>query len=330
MAKRYTFILLLFTSLVGGTIYLAMFKLQVEFEDSQKIKDQLAQTEEESYMETVQYFKLTEKGPEVELNAFNLRMRGDDEMQFNLPEGVYFSSDNRTFKYRASTAEFKRDINTVRLDGDVVVETLDSIIAAGNAIYDVNNEKVSLEGNVVSKTLDRKNGDSVLIKSSSAVGFPQRNQLSYKGNVKGEVKRKRVFEEGVNFSSDSLNLDLNQSQIDLIGNVFFKKQEVKATSLRGQIFLQNYNKKLKYYSLFDDVKIVEKLPPSAGVSERKAYAETLEGHVREKKIVLSGSPKVIQGENIIQGNLITLFEKTQVVEVDDAATNFKFEKLPEN
>ncbi len=327
MAHRYTYMLLAFILGVAGVLYLALFELQVKFEDSQKIEDALAQSNEVSHMEDVQYYKLGENGPELELNAFYLKMQGKNKMEFNLPDGIYYSSQDRTLKYRAASANYSGKKNIIEMIGDVQVETLDSVIKSKNAVYDIGKERVDLDGNVISKTFDRVNGDSVVITSSEAVGFPKENRLAYKGQVRGEVKRKRVFEGGVSFGSEELKMDLNQSQIDLIGDVVFEKQQVKATSRRGQIFLQNYNKKLKYYALFDDVKVVEKLPPSAGVDERKAFSEVLEGHVREKKLVLSGSPKVIQGENIIQGNLITLFEKTQVVEVDDAATNLKFEKI---
>lgn len=317
----------MFIAIISGTIYFTLFQLEVKFEDSKKIEESLAQTEEESYMESVQYYKISEVGKEVELNSFYLKMKGDDYMEFNFPEGMYYSKDNRTFKYRAFTAEFDRVENFINLNGDVVVETLDSVISAAVANYDIAKEKVSLEGNVISTTTDRANGDSIIIRSAKVLGYPKENRLRYNGNVIGEVKRKRVFEGGVDFKSKELNLDLEQGQIDLTGDVYFKKQQVTATSLRGKIFLENYNKKLKYYALYDDVKIVEKLPPSAGVEERKAFAENLEGHVREKKLVLSGSPKVIQGDNVILGNLITLFEKTQVVEVDDATTNVNFDSV---
>ena len=103
---------------------------------------------------------------------------------------------------------------------------------------------------------------------------------------------------------------------------------MRANAIRGEIFLENYNKKLKYYALYDDVKVVEKIPViKKGESrktfiERRAYAEKLEGFVKEGKIVLTGYPKVLQENDVIKGNVITLLKSNEVIEVDDSSSSF--------
>ena len=109
----------------------------------------------------------------------------------------------------------------------------------------------------------------------------------------------------------------------LIGNVKLIKQGLTALSREGEIFMDNYNKKLKYYTLIDDVKLTEKVKLEDGSSFiRTAVAEKLDGLVAEEKNILTGFPKVFQQGDVITGNRITIRENNQVVEVDDANTDF--------
>ena len=55
---------------------------------------------------------------------------------------------------------------------------------------------------------------------------------------------------------------------------------------------------------------------------RKAYSERLEGYITEEKIILQGSPKVFQRDDVIRGNTITLRRNNESIEVDDANTKF--------
>src|SRR5690606_35662995 len=120
-----------------------------------------------------------------------------------------------------------------------------------------------------------------------------------------------------------VGLNLNDQHITLDGDVEMKKQQLTAQARRGEIFLENYNKKLKYYVLYDDVKLREKVVARGERLERKAFAEKLEGVMSEDRIILTGFPKVLQRGDIIKGNRITLRENNVIVEVEDANTNFK-------
>ena len=136
-----------------------------------------------------------------------------------------------------------------------------------------------------------------------------------------------VYEEGIDFSSQELMAMMKKSVVELKGDVFLKKQQLNARSLRAEIFLENYNQKLKYYALSDDVKVVEKVAIGDGkFITRKAFAEKLEGYAQEKKIILTGYPKVYQQEDIIKGNKITMIENNEVIEVDDSSSSFNIKE----
>ena len=125
---------------------------------------------------------------------------------------------------------------------------------------------------------------------------------------------------------NKMKMDIVKSLVNLEGDVFLIKQQLKANSRRGEIFLENYNKKLKYFVLYDDVKVVEKVMLegiNSSSFDRRAFSEKLEGMMSEGRIILTGYPKVFQQGDVIKGNRITLRENNEVVEVDDANTNFR-------
>ena len=128
----------------------------------------------------------------------------------------------------------------------------------------------------------------------------------------------------MDFAANKISADLNKSYVEMQGDVSFRNQQVSAHSIKGEIFLENYSKKLKYYALFDDVVVKQKLILNNGQTiERTAYAEKLEGTLSEGKIVLSGAPRVVQNKETIEGNIITLTEGNEVVEVEDASSSFE-------
>ena len=89
------------------------------------------------------------------------------------------------------------------------------------------------------------------------------------------------------------------------------------------IWLKNYHRGVKYFVLFDDVRLLEKLKLVNGEEIiRKAFSEKVEGFPLERKLVLSGYPKVLQGRDVIKGNQVIIREENEIVEILN--TNSKF------
>lgn len=123
-----------------------------------------------------------------------------------------------------------------------------------------------------------------------------------------------------------MTLSASLHEVELKGQVTFKKGNLDASSNQGTLFLENYNKKLKYYSLSDDVRLQETLSLDGKPLTRKAFAEKLEGIISERKVILTGLPKVFQERDVIKGNRITIRENIETVEIDDANTNITLER----
>ena len=128
------------------------------------------------------------------------------------------------------------------------------------------------------------------------------------------------------FKTDLMTVNGPKLLVEMKGNVSIKKESLDAYANRGEVFLENYNKRLKYYALYDDVRLQEKLMQNGRLLIRKAFSEKLEGLMSDRKIILTGLPKVFQGNDVIKGNRIIIKENVETVEVDDANSNITLEK----
>lgn len=331
MKLRQTIIILTFSFIVIAVI---IFSLLIPFNLDQKIeKTQTNPRKEndqrgmESYFKEVHYF-LTKNGqPKLSLKSATLEMiNGNTEIISSFPDGVMYRNKNLKMiehplffsavqgRANKNTGElfFKENVK-VRMDQ---TETFAEKIEISN-----NGNTIKAEENVKTFSIDSKTFDQILVSAKSALFLPKEGRYEYVGSVNGQIKRKRKYEEGVHFSADFLTALMQINQLELKGNVELSKDRLVARANKGLVFLENYNKKLKYYALSDDVKLQETLILDGQEIVRKAFAEKLEGMMGERKIILTGLPKVFQGKDAIRGNRITIRENIETVEVDDANTN---------
>ena len=330
MAYRFTSVLLLFLVGIFLLVYWGHSQEILIFQDEEKIS--LNDGPQEGYkssITSVLYFRSNARGPQLRLQAHFLKIKENGKyIFFQSPQGVLLDKKGQSFHFQSDAAEYKQDQEILEMKGMVRINTLDSQLEAEQVRYMSAQNSFYAQGDVRSEVKNKQNGDRIQIKSQFAEVWPQQKRFRYWRNVRGKVMRKRLFEQYIHFGSNEIYLDMGQQLIALEGNVTLAKEKLKAMARRGKIYLENYNKKLRYYVLFDDVQVIETLTQSSGSwpLKRRAYGEKLEGYVKEHKVVLSGSPRVVQGESVIYGNLITLFENTNVVEVDDAASKLTIEQ----
>ena len=173
---------------------------------------------------------------------------------------------------------------------------------------------------------DQKSRDYVTISADSMRSMPSAQITSFRGNVSGSMQRKKKYEGKLSFSSATMDLDGEKSLALLDGGVRLIRQSYDITAGKAEMFLDNYNKNLKYFVLNDDVKMTEKVEGPEGVQVRKAFAEKLEGYGREEKMILSGAPRVEIGKDVIKGYRITIRENVDFVEIDDAMSDVQVKR----
>ncbi len=285
------------------------------------------ETIEETKFNTLQYFALEKGEPSIFLNAESLNIMGQNNLSFTKPNGYLLNSDKEKIYYKAKTGNFTEKTAELKLDGEVVVNLKKSEHNSDDFYYNGKKKYFEATGNVDSKMYDAKTKDTIIVKANFLNSWIAEERSLFLGDVRGKLKRKRRYEGGFDFAAEKMESNLLKSRVDLTDNVHIKRNSYHLQSGRAEIFLENYNKKLKYYVLYDDIKLEEKLQQFDGSQAlRRAYSEKLEGYMSEAKDVLSGAPRVEQGDDLIKGYQITLRENVELVEVDDSQSSFSLKK----
>jgi LPS export ABC transporter protein LptC/lipopolysaccharide transport protein LptA len=321
--KKQISIIITFSFLVLLSIVTAMriSKVQLNVDPSLNV-----QTIEKTIFEGVRYFALSSGEKTLSLDASQLQIVDNEKMFFEFPIGSIFN-EGKEIKYKSENGEFEIEKAKLQLSGDVELRSQQGFYKSERFSYDRNNDLVSAKREVESEIVDVNTLDKINIKAVGMNLWPGQKKAEFRGNVNGEIKRKRRYEEGMQFKSSKLQIDLLNSLISLNGNVQILRSNYDLRALRGEIFLENYNKKLKYYVLYDDISLRESMTDKNGQSlERRAYAQKLEGHMATRRIILSGAPRVEQGNDVIKGYQITLREDADIVEVDDSQSRFELKK----
>ena len=279
---------------------------------------------QESFFKGVNYFVVKSNLPFLSLDSSELVISHESgKTAFFSPVGLVYTKDREIVRYKAKSGVYQQKESRLELKDNVSLNLKNSDALSDHMEYNLREDRVKLLGNVKASSLFELEGDYVEMISDRAFLWPKDQKSQFLGKVKGKIKRKRVYEENLEFASEVVLMNLARGRVELVDNVSIKKQQLRANAHRGEILLENYNKKLKYFSLYDDVKVVEKVMLGGKSFQRKAFSEKLEGQMSENLIVLTGYPKVFQFKDVIKGNKIVLRENNEVVEVDDANTSFK-------
>jgi LPS export ABC transporter protein LptC len=318
-------IIILVYLLANGFIVVASWRMQPDKVEISAAKKSMAP--EFTEIIDLDYFHTKEGIPQMSLSAEKMRSQGEELAEFETPKGVYnYQAKNKTIKYSADTGVYKKQKELLTLDGSVEVTSDEAIYLANKIKYFFKKDLIVGTGNVKFEGDDLKSKDHVVITSESMKANPNAQLSTFKGNVKGSMTRKKKYEGRLTFASVSMKLDGNKSLAHLEGDVKMHRESYDITSGKADMYLENYNKALKYFVLNDDVKVTEKLQTPEGVQERKAFAERLEGFGREQKMILSGAPRVEMGKDVIKGYRITIRENVDLIEVDDAMSDVQVKR----
>lgn len=332
-SRQYTIIIFFIAITVGLSIY----SYTGHFDDDSKLASNSSAAQkhnemDESYFKVVDYYLVDKGKPFLRLESTELTLskQNTEVVGFN-PDGVIYRRDEKGVEedpiyFTSKNSRVFTENKEIYLQDEVEIKSANSNLKSEKVTIFNGGRHLEATGNVRTQSFDPKTNDQILITSNFALYRPKEQFFEYQKNVKGQIHRSRQYEESVSFTTDLMTIEGLKSEVEMKGNVTFKKGNLDASSNQGTVFLENYNKRLKYYSLSDDVRLQESLIVGGKPMVRKAFAEKLEGMVSEKKIILTGLPKVFQEKDVIKGNRITIRENIETVEVDDANTNITLER----
>jgi lipopolysaccharide transport protein LptA len=278
-------------------------------------------------IEELDYFHLKDEIPQMSLSATRMLSQGEETAEFEHPKGIYnYQKKNQVLKYQALSGLYQKSKGSLVLNDEVEVTSDEARYEAKTLEYFFDKDLIAGSGGVHFYGKDPKTQDQIEIAAQSMLANPQNQISNFKGKVQGEMRRKKKYEGKMTFSSQQLKLEGLKSLAHLEGDVRMKRDTYLITAGKADIHLENYNKSLKYFVLNDDVKVTETLETPKGIIQRKAFSERLEGFGREQKMVLSGAPRVEQGQDVIKGYRITIRENVDLIEVDDAMSDVQVKR----
>ena len=300
------------------------FSKEARYSSLDSQTEEVVKIKEEAFFKQADCYIYKQQKPFHHLQADEIKTNLDNGLldSFATPRGFFIASNDRPIHYKARKGTWWKKKRKLHLKESVAAHMDDSRLVSQEMIYFFDEDKIVGKKDVRTKTISEKNGDRIFVNSDTLIAWPGRNEFYYEGNVTGELKREKPYEPGMEFRSDKLNLFVKQLEAKMAGNVHINKKNFKAYSQKGRIFLKNYNKRLKYFVLNDDVKVIQKIKTGPSSIQRRGFSERLEGIMSEDKYVLTGSPKVHQGNDIIRGTRIVLQDNNSVIMVDDSNINF--------
>jgi LPS export ABC transporter protein LptC len=319
---------------VNIILVFGLFTLWIVFQSfnvirkNSKQKDPLVvQKDSETIFNNLNYFSIENSKPVLNLNADLLKIINSKQLYFTKPEGFLLNKDKKQINYQANKGSYNVTKKVLDLQGAVVLKSEKGDHKSSKLHFDGSRNYLEASGEVNSVMNDLKTSDQIIIESDWMNSWMDEGRSLFNGNVKGRVSRKRVYEQSFKFSSEKLELNRLKSLVTLTTSVTLDRNKYHLEAEKAEIFLENFNKKLKYYVLYDDIKLVEKLKLLNGESSKRyAFSEKLEGYMSEAKVVLSGAPRVESGSDVIKGYQITLRENVELVEVDDSQSSFELKR----
>jgi lipopolysaccharide export system protein LptA len=283
---------------------------------------------EESFFKKVNYYLIDSNNPYLQFDSDELSLSTLESKVIAInPTGmVYRLNKSEPIHFSSKNSKVYFNKKELYLENEVVVKLENTELKSDKMNIFLNENLLVAKGNVQSLSNSKETSDQIIITSNDALYRPNEDYFEFSNEVKGSVNRKKQYEESLKFTTDQMQFNGTQSLLELQGNVHIMRENYDAFAVRGSVFLENYNKKLKYYSLSDDVRIEERVKSEGRLFSRKAFSEKLEGFMSERRIILTGLPKVFQDKDVIKGNKIVIRENVETVEVDDANTNIMLKK----
>ncbi len=283
-----------------------------------------------------EYYLLEGERPKFHLLADALETFQDNqEVSFERPRGNFFADNGQTVDYQAESGVLKQAQKHLDLEGEVVLSSKDFQISSQSLKYDLGEHQISASGEVDGRNIYWQGKDRISLKGEKATFWPHKKRARYEGKVEGVIERKLAYQSNLHFGAGLLDFDRLEEKISAEGHLWIQKRGVRARGRRGEIYLETppnsteKGKKLKYFVLYDDVRVMETVKTPRGKTfTRQAFCEQLEGGFDGQAIVLTGNPRVVQSEGVIEensvirGKQIILRENSEVVEIDDANTRF--------
>lgn len=309
----------LFILAIAVTAFVAV---KVEPDEYEMVRGSIRKVNKVSKLKTVDFYLSESLRPIIYLQSTDVDITNNNNLDFVSPHGYSMTNNEKVF-YKGNSGFANVEKQSLVLNGDVKFTKGKSIYLSNSTKYNYKTGDMKSIKKVYVEHFIPGSKDTIQINADENRGNILSKVSRFSGHVNGELIRHRPYEEGFKFKSDLLTLDMVDQVVYFDKNLKFYRQSMYIQADRGEVYLDNYNKKLKYYVLYDDIILEEKVTSNNKKFIRKAVSQKLEGLEAGNRIVLSGAPIVTQEGDTIKGNEIVLRRNVELIEVEDSSTTFK-------
>ncbi len=309
-----------------ASILIVIFSINMESAKYHKVNTQIKNVEKKLEIQGVSFYYTFKNRPYMKLNAEGLININDSFSIFKVPVGEIKDEEGKSINFMADEANYDGDEDMINFNGKVNIHNDEFQLDARNISINLETSKYEASGSIKSVMNDPETKDKIFVMSQYFEGYPNKRFMEFTGQVEGELKRHRIYESGFKFQTDSMNADFEKSRLYMDKNVRFQIDSLEAKAGRAEILLRNHNKSLKYYSLYDDIDLEQKVVLKNKTIKRTAKAEKMVGMLSLGKIILTGAPQVYQDEDIIKGYEIILRKNLEMIEVEQSKSKFSIKK----
>jgi lipopolysaccharide export system protein LptA len=132
--------------------------------------------------------------------------------------------------------------------------------------------------------------------------------------LSSQTEAEEKSKEPIVVTSDSLIADKRKNLITFKGSVVAKTKDMTINSDRMQVTYDNKQR-------IDQIKAIGNVIVESG--DGKIYSQEATYFNKGEKVVFTGDPRAVDGENVITGNKITYYLKDERVEVEGSKVYLK-------
>lgn len=223
--------------------------------------------------------------------------KGDNTIRIRAQEGKYYleKKDIEFFKDIVATSEnlgYEFKTNTLKYeDGSSLLSTDDPVWISGP-----NPKEPSLE-----------------VTGQGLRGHTKTEEFSLLKDVRS--KKHDVGAPSMEIDSDKVDVALNKNEALFKENVVVRQKDMNIFTDNFLVTFNSRDKSIEKAKAFDVVKIVQ--------SERVATCQKAFILNKEQKIVMMGHPKVVQGEDVVEGKMVIFFMGENKILFDEAIGEVK-------
>jgi len=275
--------------------------------------------------EVVNYFQVKEQKIVTKLTSHYLEIQNEITYLFVSPRFFYWNDHEANIPIEISSARgtMERHKQVLYLVDNVEMKQKDDYLNCNNAIYKHQQNWFECNVDVSTRMVDQNTKDIITATADYSQFDTKTHDALLNGSVKGEIQRKRTYDPKTYFEASKINYNAQESKVYLDQKVQVKQQTFLIKSQKAFISLDHYGSKRPNYFTFENQVVLNQKIPNQ--EDRNGFGEKLEGFLPENYVILTGAPRVEQGKDVTRGNRIILYEKTSMMEVEDAVTSIIYD-----